>query len=237
LHFGTLVAVIAMFFKDVLSLIKEFFCSMWDLLRGRPNFKTPERKLMLMIMLASVPVAVIGVGIELSGFKEVLDNIFVTAAFLFVTAILLFWLHNIGKNETNEGTNVENTTIKRGFFVGIAQAIAIFPGLSRSGTTIFAARKLGLSREFAVRFSFLMSVPVILGANIFEFRDLATPEGNESLANIPPMTLVIGFLASLIFGIIAIKLVKVLMKTNRFYLFAIYCIIAALAALGIGIWM
>lgn len=233
LHFGTLVAVIAMFFKDVLMLIKEFFASMWDLIRGKPNFKTPERKLLLMIILASIPVTLVGVGLEFAGWTQILDNIFVTAAFLFVTAILLMAIHNIGKNEKGEGTNAENTPLKRGFFVGAAQAVAIFPGLSRSGTTIFAARKLGLSREFAVRFSFLMSIPVIFGANLFYLFDFLGGDGLD----IHFSALAIGFLASLIFGILAIKLVKVLIKTNRFYLFAIYCIIAALAALAIGIFM
>ena len=233
LHFGTLVAVVAMFFKDVLSLIKEFFASMYDLFRGKPNFKTPERKLLLMVILGSIPVTLVGVGLEFLGFTHILDNIFVTAAFLLVTAALLIAVHNVGKKEKHDGTNADNTPVKRGFFVGLAQAVAIFPGLSRSGTTIFAARKLGLSREFAVRFSFLMSIPVILGANLFYLLDFI---GGDRV-DIPSSALAIGFLSSLIFGILAIKLVKVLIKTNKFYLFAIYCAAATLGALAIGIWL
>ena len=231
LHLGSLVAVLLIFRKDVWMVFKEFFTAIFDICRGKPNFKTPERRLMLMLVIATIPAFIMGGLIQMLGFTAVLDNIYVTGAMLIVTALLMFAIHKISKRRTG-GYEQANAPLGCAAFVGLMQAIAIAPGLSRSGSTIFAGMTSGLNKEFAVRFSFLMSIPVILGAAVFDFLGL----GEVSIFDFGASTLIIGFVAAFITGIIAIKLIRFLIKSNKFYIFGIYCLLAAAAAFSIGIF-
>lgn len=226
LHLATLLSVFIMFHKDILMLIRELFSAIADIFRGRPNFKTPERRFLLMVILASIPTAILGVLIMALGFDDILENIFVVAVMLIITAFLMYLVDKMSKGRFTE----KNAPLRSAWIVGIAQGIAILPGLSRSGTTIFAGLSGGFTKEFAVRFSFILSIPTILGAGLVHMVGVVRSDYIE----IDYMSWFIGFVAATICGIFAIKFIKVLIKSSKFYVFSIYCLLASALAFLVG---
>ena len=226
LHLATLLSVFIVFRKDILMLVREFFSAIADLLRGKPDFKTPERRFLIMIILASIPTAILGGTIMALGFDDILENIFVVAVMLIITAGLMYLVDKLGKGRFTE----KDTPYRSALIVGIAQGIAILPGLSRSGTTIFAGLMGGLSKEFAVRFSFILSIPTILGAGLVQMIGVARSDYIE----IDPLSWAAGFAAATICGIFAIKFIKVLIRSSKFYIFSIYCLMASIFAFLVG---
>jgi len=226
LHLATLLSVFIMFRKDIWVLIREFFSAIADCLKGKPNFKTPERRFLLMVIFGSIPAAVIGASLVLLGLDDVLENIFVVAVMLIVTAILMYIVDKLPKGKYTE----KDAPIKTAWIVGTAQAIAILPGLSRSGSTIFGGLIGGLTKEFAVRFSFILSIPIILGASLVKFVSVVRSDYIE----IDPLLWALGFVITTICGIFAIKFIKVLINSSKFYIFSIYCLIASAVAFLIG---
>jgi len=226
LHLATLLSVFIIFHKDVWMLTCEFFSAASDCLKGKPNFKTPERRFLLMVILGSIPAAVVGAALMLLGFDDILENIFVVAAMLIITAALMFFVDKLGKGTYTE----KNAPLKAAWVVGLSQAVAIFPGLSRSGSTIFGGLLGGLTKEFAVRFSFILSIPTILGAGLVTLAGTARSDSLE----IEPLNWLIGFIAATICGIFAIKFIKVLISSSKFYVFSIYCLLASAVAFLVG---
>ncbi|MCL1816148.1 MAG: undecaprenyl-diphosphate phosphatase [Clostridiales bacterium] len=226
LHLATLLSVIIVFYKDVWLLIREFFSALIDFIRGKPNFKKPERRFLLMVIFATIPALLIGISIKLLKLEAMLENIFVVAAMLIITAIFMFCVDKLNKGSFTEA----NAPYKTSLLVGALQAIAILPGLSRSGSTIFGGLLGGLNKEFAIRFAFILSIPAILGASLVELRELVKSADLEII----PVNLIIGFTAALICGIISIKFIKMLIKSNRFYIFGYYCLLASALAFLIG---
>jgi len=226
LHLATLLSVFIMFRKDIFMLVREFFAAIGDCFKGKPNFKTPERRFLLMIIFASIPTAILGGLIMALGFDDILENIFVVAVMLLFTAALMYFVDKMSKGAYTE----KDAPYKSAWIVGIAQGIAILPGLSRSGTTIFAGLAGGMTKEFAVRFSFILSIPTIIGAGLVKLVSVVS----ASYIEIEPFSWAIGFVAAFISGIFAIKFIKVLIKSSKFYIFAIYCILASILAFLIG---
>ena len=229
LHFATLLAVVIVFYKDVWVLTREFFSSSADILRGKPNFKSPERRFLLMVIIATIPAVIAGLTIKKLKFEGFLENIFVVAVMLIVTSVFMFLVDRLGNGKYTEA----DTPYKSSLLVGLLQAVAILPGLSRSGTTIFGGALGGLTKEFAVRFSFILSLPVVFGASLLELIS-AAKRGNLGM---DPVNLLIGFTAALICGIISIRLIRLLAVSNKFYIFGIYCLFASVVAFlaGFGI--
>ena len=171
MHVGTLVAVIVYFFNDIVNMIKGFLLSLVDLKNG--NFmgeikKDPYKKLAWLTILATIPVGVVGVL-----FNDMIESMFqgltIPAFLLLVTGCLLY-----ASQRMNSGRiDVRNVTIKEALIMGCGQALAVLPGLSRSGTTIAAGLFAGLDKEFAAKFSFILSIPAILGAAVFQLKDLS----------------------------------------------------------------
>ena len=151
--------------------------------------------------------------------KEYVEKLYYNVTFiglaLIVTGLLLFISDRVIKGKKNE----KNATMLNAMFVGIAQAIAIVPGLSRSGTTITAGLFQGFDREFAIRFSFIMSIPAILGANILSLVEALKAGIDTSLL---PVYLA-GVAAATVSGLVAIKIVKLISQKDRFGSFAYYC--------------
>lgn len=226
LHFATLLSVLIVFYKDVLMLIREFFTALWDILRGKPNFKTPERRFLLMVIIATIPAVLAGVLIKLLNLDSILENIFVVAAMLIVTSVFMFCVDRLDKGKYTEA----DAPLKTPLIAGVLQAVAVLPGLSRSGSTIFGGLLGGLKKEFAIRFAFILSIPAILGAGLVEGIHVVK-EGN---LGINPVNWVIGFAAAAICGIISIKFVKLLIKNNKFYIFGAYCLLASAFAFLAG---
>lgn len=214
LHIGTLAAVFIIFFRDIRGMVAVFcrFC------QGRFGKKSidlsgdPNGKLLLMIIAGSVPTAFIG--LMLSKVAETLfSSLMIVGIMLLITGTFL-WLSRKAKPDTDKSHGL---TVKNALIIGVIQGFAVVPGISRSGSTIVAGLFLGLSRETAARFSFLLSIPAILGAAVLSFKDVADP----SLMISPPV--IWGTIASFITGYFALILLVRIVKQGHLYYFAPYC--------------
>lgn len=214
LHLGTLVAVFIAYRRDIAELLREFFY-MVHLKRlpqgGKPD--VPARRTILMIIVATLPLFLI---LPVKDLVEGLyQNTFFIAFALAVTGLLLFL-----SDRMNCGTKTaRNATMLDALLVGVAQAVAVVPGLSRSGTTISAGLARGFDRTFAVKFSFLLSIPAVLGANLLSIVDAAKAGIDTKLL---PVYLV-GVLVAMISGYAAISLLRYIARKGRFGAFAYYC--------------
>ena len=226
LHLATLLAVIIVFRKDVWLLIRELCGAVADILRGKPNFKTEGRRYLLLVIIATIPAVIAGGGIKILDLDYMLENIFLVAVMLIVTAVFMFLVDRI---DTGKLTR-KDTPYGRALGIGLFQAAAILPGLSRSGTTIFAGTLLGLRKEFAVKFAFILSIPAILGSALVELRGLAKAE--DITAN--PGNWIAGFVAAFVCGLFSILFIRVLIKSKKFYIFGIYCLAASVFAFLVG---
>ena len=225
LHLATLLSVIICFRKDIWALIREFFAALRDIFRGKPNFKTPERRFLLMVIIGTIPAVIAGGLIKLLDLDALLENIFVVAAMLLLTAVFMFIVDRL------KGVYTEKDAPYRvSLLTGCLQAVAILPGLSRSGSTIFGGVLGGFKKEFAVKFAFILSIPAILGAALLEGIDLL--KGGQLVFD--PMSWLVGFAAAAACGILAIQFIKLLMKNNKFYVFGIYCVAASVFAFLVG---
>lgn len=217
LHFGTLISVCVYYWRDVVDMIREFFLGLADLFsrRGGHTGRPPEaRRLVLMIMVATLPLfAVLLV-------KDVVDAAFTNVTFvsaaLIATGFLLFFSDRMAKGRKNART----ATMLDALLVGCAQAVGTLPGISRAGITISAGMLRGFDRSFAVRFSFLMSLPAVLGANILEVAD-AVQTGGVDTSRLPMY--LVGMAVSGVVGYFAIRLVNLLASKGKFGAFAYYC--------------
>lgn len=227
LHLGTLVAVFIAFWRDILGLIKEFFLTIGDIFTGKFSWKkmNDSRRMLFMVVIATlllVPAYLVKdffTCMEGDG-----DIIFEGCAFMF-TAMLLF-LSDACVKGYKTGKDMK---IRDAVAVGLFQCVALFPGVSRSGSTITAGLFCGLSKETAVKFSFILGIPAILGGSVLELKD-AFESGVEF--DIP--TLAIGFVVSAVVGILAINLVRLVTKKNKFKYFGIYLLILGLACVCAG---
>ena len=224
LHLGTLAAVFAAYWQDIREMIAELICGVRDLARGTtPTPIPPARRLILLIIVGTLPLFVV---LPVKDFIEGLgDNIYFVAGALIVTGFLLFASDRVKKGRKTEKT----ATLLDVLLVGVAQAIATCPGISRSGTTITAGCFVGLDRRFAVRYSFLMSIPAILGANILTLKDAIT-EKTIIVSDIP--VYLVGVAVAAVVGYLCIRLLKMIADKGRFGWFAYYCWVAGAATLG-----
>ena len=214
LHLGTLVAVFVAYRKDIAELLREFF-SMIHLRKLPAGTKPdiPARRTILMIILATLPLVLV---LPIKDHVEKLyQNTFFIAFALGITGLLLFL-----SDRLTQGTkNARNATLTDALLVGLSQAVAVVPGLSRSGTTISAGLARGFERTFAVKFSFLLSIPAVLGANLLSIVDALRSDFDTSLL---PVYLV-GVLVAMVSGYAAISLLRYIARKGRFGGFAYYC--------------
>ncbi len=229
LHLGTLLAVFIAFWRTVVSIILEFFYLIGDLVTGRfrAGVMPPQRRMLLMLMLSCVPL--IG-AYFFSDFYTSLAadrDIIVEGVCFLLTAALLFLSGRCVKGHKDAGTMSKGDALA----VGITQAIAPLPGLSRSGSTISVGLLCGLSREYAVAYSFILGMPAVLAANLLEI-----PEALSGNVVINWPAALIGMAVSLVFGLLAIKLVKLLVENDRFTYFAWYMLALGLLTIGAGIY-
>lgn len=215
LHLGTLLAVFVYYREMIWEMILEFFGWISDLAHGGTEEKeiAPARRLILLIIVGTLPLFVI---LPVKSVVEKLggSTLFIGCALL-LTGTLLFLSDRMGKGRKNE----RSATILDTVIVGFAQALATVPGLSRSGTTIAAGLLRGYNREYAVRYSFLMSIPAVLGANILSFKDALEVGIDTSMI---PVYLV-GVVVAAVSGYFSIRLVNLLADKGKFGAFAYYC--------------
>ena len=226
LHFGTLISVCVVYWRDIVEMIREFFLGI-AALAGKDTGVTPPpaRRMVMLIIVATLPLFVM---VLLQDAVNALfaSSIMVSIALL-CTGFILFFSDRLARGRKT----AKNATVADALIVGCGQALAVIPGLSRSGTTISVGMLRGFDRSFAVRFSFLMSLPAILGANILELKD-ALEMGLDTSEL--PMYLV-GVVVAAVVGYFAIRLVKTLSDKGKFGKFAYYCWAVGLGSLIAGI--
>lgn len=216
LHLGSLIAVLWYFRYDIYKMLKSWWLSIGDILQGRFKegfYSDPYKRLAWYVILATIPVGIVGVLFEDSVDALFSGALYVPAFFLFVTGTILY----LSQRMTSGEINYDTITKKEALFMGLGQACAILPGLSRSGTTIAAGLTIGLDKEFAAKFSFILSIPAILGAFILQVKDI----GSAMDANFLPVFL--GFVAAIIAGYMAIKWMLDLIQNKNLDIFAYYC--------------
>jgi undecaprenyl-diphosphatase len=217
LHVGTLLAIFAVYYKDIFMLIKEFFGMIADIPKGKINIdQSPYRKLILLIITASVPTAIMGLLFE-DLFESLFSSLFAVGVALLITGFLMYIVDKIVPGNKKE----QDIQYKNAFVIGFFQGFAITPGISRSGSTIVAGLINGLEKEMAIRFSFLISIPAVVGASIFKLKDaFSDPEKLQTITSTPYL---LGTLTSAIVGFICIKILIRLLKERKFHYFAYYC--------------
>ncbi|HIT31853.1 MAG TPA: undecaprenyl-diphosphate phosphatase [Candidatus Enterenecus stercoripullorum] len=226
LHFATLIAVCIAYRRDIGEMILEFFrgvAALFSKRGAREAGRPPEaRRLVMMVIVGTLPLFVV---LPIEGLVEGLGNHpAVVALMLLVTGCILFLSDRLARGTKN----VRTATVKDALLVGVAQGIATIPGLSRSGTTISAGMMLGFDRKFAVRYSFLLSLPAVLGATLLQ---VVQAIGDESIdLSLLPKYLV-GMVVAGVVGYFAIQLVKMLADKGKFGKFAYYCWIVGAVAL------
>jgi len=195
MHVGTLFSVLVVFWKDILEIIRR-----------------PLGRLPVMIVVATIPTVIIALIL-----KDSIEEAFATAAFLGVgfllTGVILWSVELIKPGQKT----VEAMSWKHAVLIGVAQGIAIFPAVSRSGSTIAGALFCGLDRKFAARFSFLMSIPAIVGSIVFQFKDIL--ESSETIEMLP---VVVGTLVSAAAGFLAIKMMLNIIAKQKLRIFSYY---------------
>ncbi|SHG51027.1 undecaprenyl-diphosphate phosphatase [Flagellimonas flava] len=214
LHFATALSTIIVFRKDV-----------WEILRGLFQFKwNEETRFSLKIIISMIPAALVGFFLE--DFLEVFFDgaIIIVGIMLLITAILLY-LADLAKT-TDKGVSYRGALV-----IGMAQAVAILPGISRSGATISAAVLLGVDKSKSARFSFLMVVPLIMGKMA---KDLLSGEVN--FVGDQAVAMGVGFIAAFIAGLAACTWMIKLVRQSKLSYFAIYCLIVGLIAIAWSIW-
>lgn len=212
LHVGTLVSVFIMYRSDIWILIKELFLTIKDLFTGKGLRlqERPMRKLGVMIIVATIPTTVMGLG--LNKFFEALNtNIPAIGIAWIVTGFLLFFADRTGDGSRN----IEKMNFRNGVFIGVMQGIAICPGISRSGSTMVGGLLTGLEREFAVKFAFLISIPTILGAAVLEIPQALNATASGSMEAGPMLA---GIVVAAVSGVLAIKaMIKVVVAQKLKY--------------------
>lgn len=226
LHFGTLVAVCVYYWRDILDMIREFFLGIASIASPKGNRSAPPppaRRLVLMIVIATLPLFVI------LPFKSKIEAAFTNVVFvsvaLIATGFLLFFSDRMAKGRKT----AKNAAMKDALLVGCAQAVGTLPGISRAGSTISAGMLCGFDRTFAVRFSFLMSLPAVFGANLLELIDVVR-EGSFEPKLLP--VYLVGMAVAGVVGYFSIRLVNLLADKGKFGRFAYYCWAVGLVSLA-----
>ena len=213
-HAATALSTMVVYWKDILQILRDLFKFEWN----------DSTRFAALVLLSMIPAGVVGLL-----FKDELEqfftgNLLLVGAMLWVTALLLWF--SARSRPTDRPLNGVQA-----FLIGIAQAIAILPGISRSGATISTALLQGVDREQAARFSFLMVLPLILGAALLELKDYLEADP-ASTADISPAALGLGFLAAFLAGLVACRWMIALVKRSKLHYFAIYCLIVGGLAIG-----
>ena len=229
LHFATLLAVCVYYFRDVTEMIAEFFRGLAVLCsRRRQGRDIPEaRRLVLLVVIGTLPLFAV---LLIKDYVEALGSspVFVSCALLLTGCILFLSDRMAGGRKT-----ARTATLKDVLLVGVAQGLATVPGLSRSGCTISAGMAVGFERKFAVRYSFLMSLPAVLGATILEVKDVLELEGGLAQGLLPKY--LVGMAVAGVVGYFSIRLVNLLAAKGKFGAFAYYCWAAGILALVLSL--
>lgn len=223
LHLGSLLAVLIYFRADIYKMIRAWLLSIGDILQHRFRegfYSDPYKRLAWYVILATIPVGIAGVFLESHVDALFAGALYVPGFFLFVTGTILYLSQRMASGQID----MSHMGWFQSLFMGLGQACAIMPGLSRSGTTIAAGLVVGLDKEFAAKFSFILSIPAILGAAVFQLKDLSG--GSVEIG-----ACIAGFVVAVISGYLAISVLLKIVREKSLDIFAYYCWIVGLIVL------
>ncbi len=227
LHWGTLLSIFLVFWRDFVDIITAALRSIWQ-----RSLADPNARLGWYLLIGSIPAAVVGLL-----FKDFVESLFASPRaagfFLLGTAALLTLAELLARRITRT-TPLEELRLSQAALIGSAQALALAPGLSRSGTTIAAGLASGLRRDVAARFSFLLGTPAFLGAGLLQLADALAADRAQVVSQVP--VLVAGFLASMIVGFLAIRFMLSYLREHTLYIFAVYCLALGLFVIVLSTW-
>lgn len=229
LHVGTLISVFFMYWRDLWDLIKEFFITIADLLTGKGLRldERPTRKLGLLIITASIPTAIIGFAFN-DFFEGLYSNILFIGIGFLITGTMLFLSERFGSNSRD----LKHMNFRNAVFIGVLQGIAIYPGISRSGSTLVGGLTTGLKRDFAVRFAFLISVPAIMGSALLEGKDALEKSIDPSVLG----PVLAGMLVAAVSGVIAIKAMIKVVSDRKLKYFSYYVWTLGIAVIAYSLY-
>ena len=230
LHLGTLVAIFIAYWKDIKELIVEGFKIIIDCIINIGRYfnnqfrkekaayqkimSTPYRRFVMLIIVSTIPTGIMGLVFK-DAIELVSTTLLVPGLCLILTGLLLTIADRIKTGKKTE----RDASFKEAGLIGIAQGLATLPGLSRSGTTIAACLLAGFDRSFAVKYSFIMSIPAVLGAALLELKDFRV----DMVTNTDLINYLIGTIVASVVGFIAIKTMLVIVRGKKFKYFAYYC--------------
>ncbi len=214
-HVATVLSTIVILWKEIVWLFTDLFKFKWN----------EGTKYIVNILISMIPVGIVGLF-----FKDKVEAIFgsgllVVGICLLVTASLLAFSYFARPRQR------ETISPLHAFIIGIAQALAVLPGLSRSGSTIATGLLLGNKKERLAQFSFLMVIPPILGEALLDVKDMAEMGVSEAMAGLPSISLIVGFLAAFICGCLACKWMINIVKKGKLIWFAVYCAVVGLSTI------
>lgn len=218
LHAGTLLAIVVF-----------YFLTLWEILVKR------QFKLILAIIIGTIPAGLVGVGIKLSGLDDIIFTSLLVPAigFLFTAFLLLYALKGRTEEEENSALPLAEIPLTKALLIGIAQAVAITPGISRSGSTIAAGLKVNLKKADCARFSFLLAIPAIGGAMVLELKDLFSAPGDITSGDI--MVWLFGFIIAAVVGYFSLRLLLGMLQKGKLQYFAWYLLGASIFTFGLWV--
>ena len=224
LHFGTLVAIFVVYWKDIVDLVKELFATIKDICTGQgvQVNKNDTRKLGFMIITASVPTAIIGLLLN-DFFESLYARMTVIGVCLIITGCGLFFAERYGGGKRT----IKDMNFRNAFFIGLCQSVAIMPGISRSGATMIGGLACRFDRAFAVRYAFLISIPSVLGAFLLEVPDAVKAVSDGTGMSLGVM--LAGVAVAAVSGYAAIKVMIKAVTNKKLMYFSVYTWIAGAA--------
>lgn len=239
LHLGTLIAIFVAFYKDIFRMVIEGFGIIGDFFKNVKIFfvnvftgaeepyhlliDNSYRKFVMLVIVSTIPTGIIGyVGADLV--ESASATLIVPGICLVLTSVLLF----VSDRIPDGSKTPKNVTYSNAFFIGICQGFATLPGLSRSGTTITACLLSRFNRKFAVKYSFIMSIPAVLGAVVLELSDISTAGLSVSVIG----SYLVGVICAAVVGYICIRTMLTVVRKKKFTFFAVYCLLIGLISIG-----
>ncbi len=217
LHLGTLAAVFIVYHKDIFPLIPAFFTMLGKVFKGKFKLSeaTVHERMVLMVIIATIPLVAV---LPFNDYVKIIgETTWLVGAILIFNALMLF----VSDRMVSGKVNGENIKPRNALVTGIFQMFAVLPGLSRSGSTITGGLTQGFKREYAVKFSFIMSIPAILGAAVVEMPKAM----NGGITNEQILPFIVGTLVAFVCGIASMKLLIYISRKSNFKIFSVYCFI------------
>jgi len=228
LHLSTLIAVFVAFRTTIWALICEFFRMVGDLFHGKLRFTkvNPQRKMIFLLVVSLLPLFITLLLKDILRSVAVDNSIIVEGVCFLVTSVMLLMADNCAGR-----TKASGMTYRAAATIGLVQAFAPLPGISRSGSTLSTGLVLGLDRSFAVSFSFIMGIPAVCAALLLDAKDII-----GGGLGIPASVIIVGLVFSTVFGLLAIGMVRWLVASQKLRWFGYYTLVLGIVVLGVGLY-